>query len=422
MSAGAGLRNPVGLGLLALSGILVIIGMSGVVREWTPSVGLMLAFGVLGYLIIAVIATPAASAPVMEIVRIRNEVKHLYDEEVRKGPDASPTILDTIADAAREMDVRLIPAFRQIVVKHDSLTMNMRRFESGGLPAPDPTIRQRLNHIHNMQQQSIDFCLQQARNAQGTLLGIIALPGSDDLTNQTRMWAMDLQDISEAITAVLATPDSGESGGDIPSPEPKPEPEHEERLDSLVEPSQIPAKEPRRSVRTGTASEVPPLTPAAVFPFGLTLREAEVLTLIADGATSKEIAAGLVIDPSTVNRHIANIYRKIDARGRADATRIALRNSISRERVRQARDRQLGKQAGNGATPVDLMREVARRVAAGEALEQVAKALRLTLAATASHRESARERIKAELSQGRTLEQVAAELGTGTDGIWRVLY
>ena len=48
-------------------------------------------------------------------------------------------------------------------------------------------------------------------------------------------------------------------------------------------------------------------------------RETEVLRLLAGGAANKAIAKQLEIRVSTVERHVANIYRKLDARGRADA-------------------------------------------------------------------------------------------------------
>jgi DNA-binding NarL/FixJ family response regulator len=44
--------------------------------------------------------------------------------------------------------------------------------------------------------------------------------------------------------------------------------------------------------------------------------------------TNKEIAEELVLSVSTVARHIANIYVKIDAHGRADATAYALRHGL----------------------------------------------------------------------------------------------
>ena len=60
----------------------------------------------------------------------------------------------------------------------------------------------------------------------------------------------------------------------------------------------------------------------------LTPREIEVLRLIANGKTSKEIANQLIVTIATVSRHVASIYTKIDARGRADATRYAVEHGL----------------------------------------------------------------------------------------------
>ncbi|MFN8511325.1 MAG: response regulator transcription factor [Thermomicrobiales bacterium] len=68
-------------------------------------------------------------------------------------------------------------------------------------------------------------------------------------------------------------------------------------------------------------------------PHALTPREAEVLRLVAGGNTNREIAETLFLSVPTVQRHIANIYNKIGARGRADATAYALRHGILPESV-----------------------------------------------------------------------------------------
>jgi LuxR family maltose regulon positive regulatory protein len=56
---------------------------------------------------------------------------------------------------------------------------------------------------------------------------------------------------------------------------------------------------------------------AAAAPAGLTAREVEVLRLVAHGRSNQEIAGELVLSVRTVERHIANIYDKIGASGRA---------------------------------------------------------------------------------------------------------
>jgi DNA-binding NarL/FixJ family response regulator len=65
-------------------------------------------------------------------------------------------------------------------------------------------------------------------------------------------------------------------------------------------------------------------TTASAYPDGLTEREVEVLRLIAAGKTNLEIAEELVIAEGTARRHVANIYQKIGAANRAEATRYAL--------------------------------------------------------------------------------------------------
>ena len=52
---------------------------------------------------------------------------------------------------------------------------------------------------------------------------------------------------------------------------------------------------------------------------GLTRREAEIVTLLTDGMTSKRIAARLGISPRTVDKHVATILDKLGVRTRLEA-------------------------------------------------------------------------------------------------------
>lgn len=68
--------------------------------------------------------------------------------------------------------------------------------------------------------------------------------------------------------------------------------------------------------------------PSRSYPDGLTAREVEVLRRLAAGKTNTEIAEELYVSVRTVERHTANIYGKIDARGRANATAYALTHGL----------------------------------------------------------------------------------------------
>lgn len=58
---------------------------------------------------------------------------------------------------------------------------------------------------------------------------------------------------------------------------------------------------------------------------GLTSRELEVLALLAEGASNKEIARRLAISIHTAKFHVASILEKLDATGRTDAVAHAVR-------------------------------------------------------------------------------------------------
>ena len=60
----------------------------------------------------------------------------------------------------------------------------------------------------------------------------------------------------------------------------------------------------------------------------LSRRESEVIKLIAEGHTSKEIAALLTISEKTVERHRANVLMKLGLRNKVDLTRYAIRRGL----------------------------------------------------------------------------------------------
>ncbi|GAA1981774.1 response regulator transcription factor [Kitasatospora viridis] len=90
---------------------------------------------------------------------------------------------------------------------------------------------------------------------------------------------------------------------------------------SVTGPADVP---PTAFSRTGPPSN------AAELPDGLTVREAEVLALIADGLSNAEIAAALFVSPATVKTHINNLFAKTAVRDRAQAVSYAFRHGLLR--------------------------------------------------------------------------------------------
>ena len=62
----------------------------------------------------------------------------------------------------------------------------------------------------------------------------------------------------------------------------------------------------------------------------LTRREREVIKLVAEGATTKEIAARLAISPKTAQTHRENLKVKLNVRSTAEIVRYAIRHKLVR--------------------------------------------------------------------------------------------
>ena len=63
-------------------------------------------------------------------------------------------------------------------------------------------------------------------------------------------------------------------------------------------------------------------------PHGLTPRELQVLLLVAAGKTNKAIATELFLSEKTVDRHVSNIFNKLDVPSRAAATAYAYKHKL----------------------------------------------------------------------------------------------
>jgi DNA-binding CsgD family transcriptional regulator len=84
----------------------------------------------------------------------------------------------------------------------------------------------------------------------------------------------------------------------------------------------------REALETPQADATRQVTVPLTFPDGLSAREVEVLCMVAEGRSNREIADALVLSVITVQNHIANIYRKTGLRSRAEAATYALRHGL----------------------------------------------------------------------------------------------
>ena len=78
----------------------------------------------------------------------------------------------------------------------------------------------------------------------------------------------------------------------------------------------------------GMLSDMKPTAPAPAQARGLTKREREILALVAEGLSNREIAERLVLSPETVKSHVAAILEKLGVSDRTQAAIYAVRHGL----------------------------------------------------------------------------------------------
>jgi DNA-binding CsgD family transcriptional regulator len=90
----------------------------------------------------------------------------------------------------------------------------------------------------------------------------------------------------------------------------------------------------RRTLVCCTASPAPleasfpQASAGSAIPAGLTVREVDVLRLLAQGLTYAQIAEQLIVSPRTVDAHLRSIYSKLGVRSRHMAIHYAIEHHL----------------------------------------------------------------------------------------------
>ncbi len=100
-----------------------------------------------------------------------------------------------------------------------------------------------------------------------------------------------------------------------------------------------PLEELRQSIRLVTSDRVklPSTLPTAgrlERPFGITLREHEVLTQLAEGKTNKEIASALAVTQETAKTYVKRVLAKLGVQNRTEAAIVAISSGLVRPSTR----------------------------------------------------------------------------------------
>jgi DNA-binding NarL/FixJ family response regulator len=84
----------------------------------------------------------------------------------------------------------------------------------------------------------------------------------------------------------------------------------------------------RDAIRAVLAASGAPVTVLPRLPASLTERELEIVQLLGVGQTERQIAAALVISPSTVHTHTTHVYAKCGVSTRAGLAMFAMAHGL----------------------------------------------------------------------------------------------
>lgn len=171
---------------------------------------------------------------------------------------------------------------------------------------------------------------QAGRLAPDVVLMDIRMPGMDGLEatrnlvregSKSKVIIVTTFDLDEHVFQALAAGASGFILKDVPASQLV----HAIRVvaagDALLAPSVT------RRVIASFSSPPPPTMPSALSQ--LTARELEVLCLLAEGLSNKEIASRLFVSDATVKTHVARILNKLGVRDRVQAVVIAYQSGLA---------------------------------------------------------------------------------------------
>src|SRR5262249_7103332 len=97
---------------------------------------------------------------------------------------------------------------------------------------------------------------------------------------------------------------------------------------ALAAPEGAVSSEPVLAIPQSLPGGKSPPTRRPAYPAGLTVREMEVLRLLAQGMTSQQIAERLILSLHTVNAHVRSIYTKLELNSRSALTRYAIEQHL----------------------------------------------------------------------------------------------
>jgi hypothetical protein len=196
-----------------LLGISLVLAAVLAAREpWSwPLAGALVGWGVLAHagVVMAAIRWPAGPLS-PEIQRLRTVRQAMADDIDRwtaaRAGQAASEACSVLTQGLERFDEEIVPPFRQLVDRKEDLRQHLSRYRAGRLPPPEMQMLDRVQAIYGHQQGAVDRCIQQAVNAEASLIALLQQEEEAALVMGLRAWAAGLADVHSGLADHLGRP------------------------------------------------------------------------------------------------------------------------------------------------------------------------------------------------------------------------
>jgi hypothetical protein len=144
----------------------------------------------------------SGSPEIRQLRAIRQAISHLLHD--REALEVQTTELTRVlGEAVQTLDEQIEPTLRELVQREQELRRHLAQWESGALPPPDTNVLDRLRAIQARQRSAIDACIQQAANAQATLVALLQEGEDSSVATRAWEWADHLLTLYDTLAVVL---------------------------------------------------------------------------------------------------------------------------------------------------------------------------------------------------------------------------
>lgn len=183
--------------------------------RWAGRAPWILVWGLAAYAAAVVILAGVPAVVRSQEYRRVEEVRRGIARNLERVRHDRPALAPVLAEAVDHLDHQILPVLRQLALRQQGLNEYLARYDVALLPrppgrawkppatAPDPAVLGRVRDTFQRQREAIEECVQQAVNAEATLVAMLAAGDDTEIGVRARTWSAELLSLHDYLTQAL---------------------------------------------------------------------------------------------------------------------------------------------------------------------------------------------------------------------------